>query len=105
MRLGKEFSIAPTGQVVERSWPNAKRFRVTQARVASVQDLLRVLRRIEPDPTTCIIRGEPVDGTNLSDTLRRKIENGGAFADVQRRWIMLDLDGVKLPAGASVIDD
>ena len=35
-----------------------------------------------------------------------KAENEGAFAEVPRRWLMLDLDGgVPLPPGCSVLAD
>jgi hypothetical protein len=103
--LAKAYSVAPNGQVTKRDWPDVARYRVEQAPVASVYDLAEVLRRIEPDARACVIRGEPIAETDLSDTRRKKIENGGSFADVPRHWIMLDLDKVRLPAGTSVLDD
>jgi hypothetical protein len=103
--LAKAFAIAPTGQVVKRDWPDVARYRVEAVEVCDLQELLRLLRGLERDARACVIRGEPVPGTDLDDTRRKKVENGGAFADVPRRYIMLDLDGIKLPAGTSVIAD
>lgn len=104
-QLAKAYSVAPNGQVVKRDWADVKVFSAETVPVASVHDLLRELRRIEPDARACVIRGEPVAGADMSATRRKKVENGGAFEDVPRRFLMLDLDKVKLPAGASVIDD
>jgi hypothetical protein len=103
--MAKQLNIAPNGQVVQRPYSEAKTFRVEQAPVASLHELLRVLLRIEPDPTACIIRGNPQEGTDLTNTFRRGSKAGGNFNDVPRRWVMLDRDKVKLLAGVSVIDD
>jgi hypothetical protein len=103
--LAKAFAIAPTGQVVKRDWPDVARYHAEAVEVCDLRELLRLLRGLERDARACVIRGEPVPGTDLTETRRKKVENGGAFADVRRAYIMLDLDGVKLPVGTSVIDD
>ncbi len=105
MRLAKEYSLAPSGQVVRRVWPLAKRYRAICKPVAGIHDLLAALQAIEPNPAVCIIRGEPIEGADLENTARKARKNGGAFADVPRRWVMLDLDHVRLPASASVLAD
>ncbi|WP_043838388.1 hypothetical protein [Muricoccus aerilatus] len=105
MLMAKSFSIAPNGLVVKRDYSNARTFRVELAPVGGVHDLLSVLRRIERDPTACAIRGVPNDSTDLNSTRRMKTENGGNFDDKPLHWIMLDLDGIKLPASASLISD
>ena len=103
--MAKQYDVAPNGQVTQQAWPTVARYRVEQAEAADIHGLLRLLQKIERDQRACVIRGEPIAGLDLSNTARKKVENGGGFADVPRSWIMLDLDKVPLPPGSSVIDD
>ena len=87
-----------------QTYDKAKWFSAHGAAVGSIHDLHRELCRLESDPHACIIRGEAAPGTPMARTQRKKVENGGAFAEVPRRWVMLDIDGgVPLPPGCSVL--
>ena len=103
--MAKQFTIAANGQVVKRDYSNAATFRVEEAPAGGINDLFRILQRVERDPSACVIRGKPIEGTNLAATSRKKQENGGNFADVLRHWVMLDLDRVTIPAATSVLEE
>ena len=104
-RLTKRFSIGDKGLVIRYGYPNVKFFRVERVRADGIAALHELLLGLERDPTACVIRGEPGDDANLSHTRRQKRENGGVFDDVPRSWMVVDADGVPLPAGTSVIGD
>ena len=106
-RLTKRFTLAGSGAVIGQGYDNGE---VVQRRARppsrGIHDLHRELCRLESDPHACIIRGEAAPGTAMARTRRKKAENGGAFAEVPRRWVMLDIDGgVPLPPGCSVLAD
>src|SRR3712207_3373187 len=103
--LAKAYTIASNGKVVKRDFPDVAMYRVTLEQADGIDSLHRLLERIERDPTACVIRGQPNAGADLNRARRKKAENGGVFADVPRRWLMVDLDKVPLPPGSSVIDD
>ena len=105
-RLTKAFRIATNGRISASPYDNAKHFTAEAVPVEGIHDLHSLLRGIEGDPHACVIRGEPVAGTDLARLRRMKAENDGAFAETPRRWVMLDLDGgVPLPAGCGVLAD
>ncbi|MBP0447281.1 hypothetical protein J8J14_21140 [Roseomonas sp. SSH11] len=103
--MAKLYAIAPNGLVVKRDYSNARTFCVKSIPVGGIHDLLSALRRIETDPTACVIRGVPNATTNLNGTRRVKAQNGGTFEDQPRSFVMLDLDNVKLPPSASLLSD
>jgi len=103
-RLAKSYSIAANGCVVKRAYPNAKYFSVEAIRSDGIETLYRLLRDLEREPTACVIRGRPDPEADLCRARRMKRENGGIFEDVPRAWMMLDLDGLAIPAGVSVIE-
>jgi hypothetical protein len=105
-RLTKTFRLATNGRVSASPYDNAKFFTAEAVPVEGIHHFQRLLRGIEGDPHACVIRGEPAAGADLSRLRRMKAENGGAFAEVPRRWAMLDLDGgIPLPPGCSVLAD
>ena len=88
------------------TYPKETWFAVKQHTFSGVHHLHALLLRMESFPTMCIIRGEPVPGTNLSKWQRKiKVENGGVFADVPRAWALLDCDNIPAPASFNVLDD
>ncbi len=105
-RLTKRFSVASNGKVVGHAYDSAKWFTAERVPVSGIHDLHRLLLALERDPHACIIRGEAVPDTDMARTPRRKVENGGAFAETPRHALMLDIDGaVPLPPGCSVLED
>lgn len=103
--LTKEYTVNAAGRVERREFGNATWFSAEAATARSIADLHQLLLRLEADARACIIRGAALAETDLASTRRKKAENGGAFADVPRSWIMLDADAIPLPAGASVLSE
>jgi hypothetical protein len=103
-RLTKTFTVASNGVVVKKDYDNALHFAAERVPLHGILDLHARLQRIESDPHACIIRGEAKPDTDLAWIRRKKAENGGIFQEVPRRWVMLDIDGVPLPAGTSVLN-
>ena len=112
--LTKSYAIAPNGTVKKVAGANVSKFRVELEHVANIHDLHRLVVRLDGEPDAVIIRGAPLVTTNLQATLRRskpsKDKRTGeiipaSFGDTPRAWAMLDLDGVTLPAGMSVLSD
>lgn len=56
--------------------------------------MLSLLRELEHEPTACVIRGELRDDAPDGPTLRRNTH----FSDPARKWIMIDIDDLELPA-------
>ena len=65
-RLTKAFRIATNGRVSASPYDNAKHFTAEAVPVEGIHDLHNLLRGIEGDPHACVIRGEPVAGTDLA---------------------------------------
>ena len=104
-RLAKAFAVASNGQVTRRDFDRATWFTVRSVAMSGIYNLHRLLQEIESDPSICLIRGAPQAGSDLQRQRRKKRENGGIFAEVPRHWLMVDLDGVPLPPGTSVLED
>ena len=104
-RLAKLFTTATNGVVIKRDYDGATWFSAEAAPVAGIRDVYTVLRRIEPDRGVCAIRGALVDGTYPARVRRKKNGAGAPFVETPRHWLMLDVDGIPLPAGTSVLDD
>lgn len=77
--------------------------------VADLAGIEGLLRRLLPQPSCCIVRGEMVHGLRAK-AIRRLLytckETGELpnFKDVPRRWLALDLDGVPMPDGLAATD-
>ncbi|MFM9859147.1 hypothetical protein RUR49_11770 [Pseudoxanthobacter sp. M-2] len=74
---------------------NEWHWRVETREFRDLETLHAVLAEVSATPTACVIRGAPLDDTDRSRTRRRKEH----FADVPRRWAMLDFDGIAAPDG------
>ena len=77
--------------------------------VSGLDDLLALLRRLVPEPSCCVIRGQLLAGA-AAKSIRRLLhmdrETGElpTFTDVPRRWLALDLDGIPMPDGVDAAD-
>lgn len=103
--LGLDRNGAPT--VIE-GYGEAARFKVAQARVRSLAELLAVLRRLAKAPRSFVIRGEPLPTTNPRDCrrlLHAQLDpktgeiHDPTFVAAARAWLALDWDGLPCPAG------
>ena len=78
-----------------------------------------MLKGLAPDPTAFLVRGKLAAGVGQwgrhratgelgYQTVRRTVARhgpNGAFEPQRRRMLMLDLDGIQLPAGMSIVTD
>lgn len=104
-RLAKTFALATNGQVRRIDFPGATWFRHEAVPVANIDDLAAVLRRLEGDEGACVIRGALAEGADPKRLRRQKVGAGASFVEVPRQWLMLDVDGIPLAAGTSILDD
>jgi hypothetical protein len=101
-RLAKRFEqAAKQGFVTRHDYDKATWFSAESVTVADIHALHRLLLRMEADPGACVIRGEAAPETDR----RRTRRNTAAFPETPRTWVMLDVDGMPLPAGCSVLAD
>lgn len=103
-RLGKLFTTATNGIVVKRDYDCATWFTAEAANVTGIRDVLTVLRRLETERYACVIRGALAEGIDPQRVRRKKVGAGSSFVECARRWLMLDVDGIPLPAGTSIIE-
>lgn len=104
-QASKRFFVATNGSVGISSYGKAKHFQADEIPVTNIADLHRVLVRLEQFPAIFAIRGALIPGVNPACVLRRKAGKGSAFCETPRSWVMLDVDGLTLPAVTSVLDD
>lgn len=71
--------------------------------MTTVDDLYDVLRWLNDQPRSCVIRGGLVDQTNTSNVRRRYLAATGkpdpAFKSVDRNWVCIDFDKVMAVRG------
>ena len=98
--LAKVYAPATNGTVGKKDFVLVRQYSAREASLGGIADLHRLLIELERTPASCIIRGQAKPDINLANTRRC----GAAFDEVPRRWLMLDLDGVPMPPGGSVLD-
>ncbi|WP_043344797.1 hypothetical protein, partial [Belnapia moabensis] len=103
LRMAKAYEISSKGPVTRSNYSNAKHFSVTERTLGGIGDLHRFLVELEAQPQSCVIRGEPIEGTNLSHTTRALQKNGGQFVDVPRQWLLVDMDDIPAPPGFDIL--
>jgi hypothetical protein len=104
-RLAKMFTTATNGVVRKVDYDGATWFSAEAAPVACIRDVYAVLRHIEADQGACVIRGALAAGADPARLRRKKTGAGAPFVEIPRHWLMLDVDGIPLSAGTSVLDD
>jgi hypothetical protein len=99
--LAKRIGRNETGEVVTQPYDRgAYHFRAVEHVVSSIYDLAPTLDRIGACPGSCVIRGEPLYPELLSVRRRKTM-----FAEVPRRWVLLDCDGIAYPPGLDWLRD
>lgn len=104
-RMAKRFTVATNGAIAKRDYDSAKLFTAESRPVCGIGDLHRLLVELEADPCACVIRAAPAEGVDLSRVRRKKAGPGAPFTETPRRWFMVDVDGVALPAATSILAD
>lgn len=86
------------GTIDKQSFSAGKFFKVRQVPVSDIWTLGAVIKQQEKIKNEVLIRGEPLP--KLPHTvMRRKAGNdGGAFSEKARHWLMLDIDDFPLPS-------
>jgi hypothetical protein len=106
----KTFSRDATGKLRKEGYGKAKFFAVEERQVANIAELGAAIEGLQDERTAFVVRGELVETANATYT-RRLLYPGGrtgepaTFRAANRRWIMLDFDGVPCPAWIDPIAD
>jgi hypothetical protein len=104
----KPIGVTPDGQQIwERGCDKATRFTSTEHPVASIDQLASVLRAIEPDPYSLVIRGAPTEAALMAASAGRPVRRSknpldgepGYFAARARHYLMIDIDDLLCPNG------
>ena len=90
-------------------YDKAKTLDAYTAPIGGLDDLLALLRRLILRPSCCVIRGQLLEGVAAKGVRRllhmdRETGELPTFADVSRRWLALDLDGLPMPEGIEATD-
>jgi putative DNA primase/helicase len=98
----------------KKSYAMGAMFRVGSVKVDGIQSLGRLIETIAPDSRAFVIRGELRPEFSLAlytgDLVnRRLLATAGklppSFQDVDRRWVMADVDGWRIPDGLDLAED
>ena len=76
-------------ELTEKPFAVGKDFNVIKEPVSNLQNLSKVLQRLEYDPTQTIIRGSLAEGKTNSVP-----RNKGTFTATPRQWCMIDIDSL-----------
>jgi hypothetical protein len=107
--LTKRLERGPDGQVVKVPAQMPRFFKASQRVVSGLDGLAETLTELADDPTSFVIRGEPMPWVNLGVPVRRlKYRDGQCPATFRsatkgRQWVCFDFDKVPYPKG-DVID-
>lgn len=96
----KQFTMGADGKIVSRGYDEAKHFRVFERTVSSLATLGALLDRVSIDPFSTIIRARPIEGIDREHSRRllhadRTTGDPATFQECARRWLLLDIDGIK----------
>jgi hypothetical protein len=94
------------GQWQKRDYNAGTFFRVSSYPVRDVRSLANVVEHVRRDSHSLIIRGELAPHVDVNNEVRRTIyapgsRENGCFVNVPRQWLMIDIDGFRLPPDLS----
>jgi hypothetical protein len=121
-RAGKSYRPDPSGRrraVKAADYKAGTKFFATTPIIEGLEDLYWLLVELASDPTAFLVRGVMPQWAGTPRRLKRTGEYGhetvrrlvsihgyaGAFEGVPRQLLMIDLDGIPLPAGFNVVND
>jgi hypothetical protein len=95
------------GFAVISDYDSAKHFDLTEIPVDGLDHLEEDLRRLLNQPDRCIVRGRIADPGRVTGVRRLLYPDGldpASLAEVPRRWLALDIDGLARPAHIAAAD-
>lgn len=104
-RMAKSFTTATNGVVTSRAYDSATWFTAEPRTVEGIRSLHSLLVELEGDPFAGVIRGALAEGIDPRRVRRKKSGEGAPFTEIPRLWMQLDVDGIPLPAGTSILAD
>ena len=104
-RLAKTFTVATNGIVTSRAYDSATWFTAEARHIEGIRSLHSLLVDMEGDPFAGVIRGGLGEGIDPRRVRRKKSGEGAPFTETPRLWVQLDVDGIPLPAGTSILAD
>src|SRR5262249_17463893 len=99
------------GKIAKQAYGNAFKFKCTRLQVENIFELGAALTGLRHDPSSCVIRGEPLPAIDLEKpVLRRKFARGSGTAYFQskepgERWMCLDFDKIPTPTNTDPVRD
>ena len=109
--LTKRFYRDKDRSIQKQTYGNAKRFDCDQHWVSGIEDFGALLSKLEQDRSSCIIRGEPLPGIDLSKPVRKtkhKNKDGDpCFRSYENGvpWVMIDFDDTPCSPDINAEDD
>jgi hypothetical protein len=99
-----------SGKLIKSSYGRESHFRVKQVELRGFDHLSACLDKLTQRPNAFVIRGEPLPGTDLSNTRRLLYpdpETGevATFAAAARHWFAVDIDKVRQPIAVDPVSD
>ena len=100
--VGKSLTRKPDGKLKKDMFSGAKSEWWTGVRhpVDDIDSLHAVLAKLEDLPDYCVIRGEPLDGIDISQRHKRRTKHvkrddtPPSYMDYGRRWVGIDIDNM-----------
>lgn len=93
----KKFTLLADGTIRKDDYNAGLLFGYEKRPVSSLHDLYGVMHHLLSQPQKFVIRGEPKQDAGAS-VYRRIYGENAAFDPMPRRWVMLDMDKIEVPA-------
>jgi putative DNA primase/helicase len=94
-------TIVPDGETT-RVQQDVTWYRGEEATVYDIHSLAAVLEAASVDPCRCVVRGEIIEGTDVTRMRRLKLEQDDGtkptLREVPHHWLLLDIEGIEAPA-------
>lgn len=110
LRLAKRWTRDKRDHAVLRcrNYDDCRHFDLETRRLSGLRDLGLLLRELQQDTRTALVRGAPIPGTSRTSTRRltrtpRAGDDDPTLFDVPRWWMALDLDSVPDPEGTNFV--
>ena len=106
--LAKRIIRTDAGDLETRTQQNVKFYRGEEFAVSDVRTFASLLEKVSAGSHKCVVRGAIAPGTFRERMLRRKYskdEEPATLVEQSRLWLLLDIDGVALPAGFDALAD
>ena len=98
--LTKRHTIGDDGNPITLDYDDAFMIRADEHTISDIRSLSLLLKTLENYPSSCVIRGAPKPGADLTRCRRLLHDRPGAaaaFERAPRRWLALDIDSLEIP--------